>query len=300
MISQYQKEFFHTLRFIDPKAVATQASYQREVREYTRFLEEIGITSLNDVSYQTSIQYIEIMQEKYESSTVKHNIVCIRQFHQFCYRRKYAVSDPSFFISIKNNAKRLPKTMSHEDLRTLFSFEVKSSKDLLDKTILLLLFRCGLRVSECTDLTFSQFHQEEQWLRILGKGKKERMVPIADDAMQHLLRYIKEVRPVWLKKQHENIFITQRANLVSRQYVHTMIKLRCKELGISDDISAHTLRHSFATSLLEQGTDLRIIQELLGHSDISTTQIYTHVSQDVLKEEYDKYLQGGFTNLGGK
>ncbi|WP_267128101.1 tyrosine-type recombinase/integrase [Erysipelothrix piscisicarius] len=169
----------------------------------------------------------------------------------------------------------------------------------MDYAILMLLYRCGLRVSECVHLEFSHVYIDQQWLRILGKGNKERMIPLSEDAIDSLNDYLNDIRPQWLIQSSDRIFINAKGKGISRQYIDSMIKSRCKEMGITTPISAHTLRHSFATAILDTGVDLRIIQELLGHQDISTTQIYTHVNKKTLKREYDQYLKGGFSNQGG-
>lgn len=298
MIEQAIKEYIQNLKYIEPKSQATQDSYTQEILKYGQYLQDQGFTIITEVTYNDIVTYINHLSDHLEPSSVKHNVVTIRQFHQFCYRIKLSAYDPSSFISIKAKQTRLPKTITSTNIQRLFSFSRNEPKAVLDYTLLLILFRCGLRVSECVNLTFAQVQLEEKWFRILGKGNKERMVPMTQDVHDTLKYYISTIRPSWEKKKTEHIFISPRGNLISRQYVHTMIKLRSQEQGVNQDISAHTLRHSFATTLLEKGTDIRIIQELLGHADITTTQIYTYVSTQTLKNEYDTFLQGGFSNKG--
>lgn len=293
------KEFIYYLQYIDPKSDLTVKSYQNDIKAYFDFLESKNITDIKAVDYQTITEYIVSLKNDFEPSTIRHRVVCLRQFHQYCLRMKLTPTDPSSFVAIKNTGTRLPSSLNQDALRKLLSFPLETPKDVLDQTLLRLLYRCGLRVSECVNLTFSQIHMDEQWLRILGKGRKERLVPVSSDAMALLNQYLDTVRPLWLKSRTDLVFLNSRGNAITRQYVHTMIKSRCKVLGIDSSVSAHTLRHSFASDLLAQDTDLRVIQELLGHADIATTQIYTHVNHDTLKQEYDKYLMGGFANKGG-
>lgn len=300
MIDDLIVEYIQNIKYVEPKSQATQASYIHEVRLYGNHLRDQGLSSINDVTYNDIVHYIDILSRQFEPSTVRHHVVSIRQFHRFCFRIKASLHDPSSFIVQKAGHQRIPETLSLENRKRLFSFNQETPKNVLDYTLLILLFHCGLRVSECVHLTFAQVQFEEKWLRILGKGKVERMVPITQKVHDSLVYYIQNIRPMWLKKQTQNIFISPRGNLISRQYVHTMIKLRSSEQGLTQEISAHTLRHSFATHLLEEGVDIRIIQELLGHADISTTQLYTHVSTKTLKQEYDQYLTGGFTTQGGR
>ena len=299
MVDKYILDFIQNIKYIQPKAFATQDSYANEIQQYGEFLKEAGITRVKDITHNDIFNYINSIHDVFEPATIKHHVVTIRQFHKYCYRVKASSHDPSTFVSIKPNQRRLPKTLSHDNIIRLFNFPRDSGKEILDYALLLTLFRCGLRVSECVELTFSQLQLEEKWLRIMGKGSKERMVPISKDLQQALKHYIDTVRPLWEKKPSDRVFLSARGNLISRQYVHSMIKLRSLEQGITQEISAHTLRHSFATTLLEKGADIRIIQELLGHSDITTTQIYTYVSKETLKREYDSYLKGGFSKKGG-
>lgn len=291
--------FIHYIQFIDPKSTLTVASYRNDLNHYINYLNKNEVETLNDVEAQTIRKYIHELKEDYAMSTIQHKIVVVRQFHQYLLNSGQLNHDPTTFISLKNKGTRLPNTVSEETINILFSFERREGKDYLDYAILMLLYRCGLRVSECVNLEFSQLYRDQQWLRILGKGNKERMIPLASDALCAINEYIDVIRPQWSIQQTEHIFINAKGKVISRQYIDSMIKSRCKEMGIMTPISAHTLRHSFATAILDTGVDLRIIQELLGHQDISTTQIYTHVNKTTLKREYDQFLKGGFSNQGG-
>lgn len=299
MIDDLIKEFILNIKYVEPKSESTQASYTTDITQYGAYLKEHQIHKINDITYNDIMSYIDIISRQYQPSTIRHHVVSIRQFHRYCFRIKASTHDPSSFVTLKTSHQRIPITLSHENRLRLFDFKADTPKNALDKCILLILFSCGLRVSECVNLTFSQVQLEEKWLRILGKGNVERMVPMTQSVHDALYYYIQNIRPLALKKQYQNIFLSSKGNIISRQYVHSMIKLRCSKQGVTQDISAHTLRHSFATHLLEEGVDIRIIQELLGHADISTTQVYTHVSTKQLKKEYDHYLVGDFSDKGG-
>ena len=298
-MNELMAEFIYFIQYIDPKSELTIKSYRNDLRAYFAFLKNNNITKITEIDYHLITQYIVSMKDQFTPNTIRHRIVCVRQFHQYCMKMKHTPTDPSSFIAMKNSGSRLPKSLLHDDLVRLLNFPCHDAKDYLDRALLRILYRCGLRVSECVDLTFAQLHSDESWLRIMGKGRKERLVPISEDALEALEYYIDLIRPTLLKDRSDFIFIGLRGGKISRQYVHTMIKSRSRDLNIDSDISAHTLRHSFATDLLAQDTDLRVIQELLGHADISTTEIYTHVSQETLKNEYDLFLTGGFANKGG-
>lgn len=298
MIDKLVKEFTQNIQYVEPKAENTQKSYALEVKRYGDYLQDQGFKNINDVTYNDITTYINSIKDEYEPSTLRHNVVSVRQFHRYCYRVKASHHDPSTFIRMNAKQTRLPVVLSVENRQRLFSFNRVKGKDYLDYAILITMFHCGLRVSECINLNLSQLQLEEKWLRIVGKGSIERMVPMTQEVHDALSYYINVIRPGWNRKNLDRVFISERGNLISRQSVHSMLKLRCTETGVTQDISPHTLRHSFATHLLEEGVDIRIIQELLGHSDISTTQIYTHVSTKKLKEEYDRFLVGGFSNKG--
>ncbi|MEG0328258.1 MAG: tyrosine-type recombinase/integrase [Erysipelothrix sp.] len=294
-----RQEFMHFMRFVDPRSDHTISAYNSDINHYLSYIEQQDIFDLRDISYHNITDYLGVLNEEYEFATIQRKIVSIRQFHQFLIKSGKITQDPTQYLSLKRQGSRLPKVASQETIQALFSFPITTFKDLYDHTILLMLYRCGLRVSECVDLSFNQIYREEKWIRIIGKGQKERMIPVADDALNALFDYIENVRPSWVTSQSPYVFINSKGKRLTRQYVDQMIKRRCKHAGL-DSISAHTLRHSFATGILEQGVDLRIIQELLGHSDIATTQIYTHVHQNTMKREYDAYLKGGFSNQGGQ
>lgn len=292
--------FQHYLRFIEPKSELTVSSYLNDVNHYLNYLEKEKLNDFNTLSYQDILAYMDYYKDDLSHTTLQHRLVSIRQFHQFLVKQKYTEHDPSAHISLKKQAKRLPHSLSRGNIQLLFDQELIHDEDYLNDAIMRLLFRGGLRVSEVVNLSFAQYYKNEKWLRISGKGNKERLVPLSDDAVIALNTYIEQVRPVWLKKAQNKIFINHKGNVITRQYVYNVVRLKGQRAGINQSISPHTLRHSFATSLLEAGTDLRVIQELLGHSDIQTTQIYTHVQKDSLKKEYDTYMPGSGLNIKKK
>lgn len=296
-------DFVYYCQFVDPRTKNTVDSYRRDVKAYLIGIEALGITTLSDVDHKLLITYFTELTRHYKSSSVGRKRVAVRQFHQYLYRMKVLSYDPTSFLVSHREPSRVPKSVSIESVSRLLSFSNDDIKGHLDYAIILILFRCGLRLSECVDLTFQQINREERWLRILGKGNKERMIPISKDAIDSLYAYIDNARPLCIKKNNDltrrYVFFTARGNRISRQYVHEMLQYRCKETGVKEHISAHTLRHTFATCLLDAQTDLRVIQELLGHADIQTTQIYTHVKQKTMQKEYDTFMHGGFDFKGG-
>lgn len=297
-LDKHYQDFIYHIQFVEPLSKNTVENYRRDVEEYIRFLKRQKIEDIDQVTHALLIEYFSDMTHTLQPASISRKRVSVRQFHRYLHRFGRAQFNPTTLLSSHKEAQRIPKAVSIDSVRTLVSFEKELPKDFLDFAIILLLFRCGLRVSECVDLSFQQYNEHEGWLRILGKGNKERFVPISKDANDALKAYIKTTRPICIKKQNDAarryIFFTLRGNRITRQYVHEMLQYRCNETGVNEHISAHTLRHTFATTLLDAGVDLRIIQELLGHEDIQTTQIYTHVKRQTLKNEYERYMFGDF------
>lgn len=294
MMDHNLKEFIHYIQYIEPKAEKTVSSYQSDLIDYTNFLKEKEISSFKEVTIQEINEYLQSLGMKYSIATVQRRAVSIRQFHKYLLQMNILSFDPTQYLNIKNKGTKLPNIMSKQSIELLFSYPLAKDSDYMDQTILYILYHSGLRVSELCNLTFSQIHFDERWLRIVGKGSKERYVPISKESIVHLKKYIHSIRPLWDYNKSEYVFINEKGNNLSRQYIHSMIKYRCNHQGIEENISAHSLRHRFATSFLETGVDLRYIQELLGHADISTTQIYTHVDVETMRNEYDQFLTGGF------
>lgn len=292
-LEKLYQEFVHFIQLIEPRSKFTVESYSRDVRKYLEYLELNEITNINDVTYEQLLNYIDDMSNKYSSATVFRSITAIRQFHQYLVRFGVLEHDISAYVTAEKRPKKLPHALTQEQLRQLLSFPKEEPKDYLDYALILVLFQTGMRVSECVNVQFTQYYQEEGWFRIIGKGNKERMVPVGKEGQEALDYYINNVRPLFEKKKTNNIFISKKGNKISRQYVHTMLQYRRNETGLIEAVSAHTLRHSLATEMLDEEVDLRIIQEILGHSDISTTQIYTHVRTKTMRDEYDQYFKDG-------
>lgn len=298
-IKQALNSFVHYINYIEPKSPATVEAYKSDLEDYLKFLESALVFDLERVGFDVINQYIIKLGKMYEFTSVQRKVVSLRQFHQYTLRLGMVHHDPTEFLTLKNKGKKLPKKANADSLSKLLRKE-NTDQGILEYSIFLILFHCGLRVSECCNLTFNQVYLSEKWLRVVGKRNKERMVPMSDEVTRALKEYLENVRPTWLIQPTDMLFINKKGKPIQRQAVHNMIKSKCKKEGIYEDISAHSLRHSFASSVLEEGVDLRIIQELLGHTDIATTQIYTHLSDSSIKKDYDSFLRGGFDTQGDK
>ncbi|CAM3573776.1 tyrosine-type recombinase/integrase [Erysipelothrix urinaevulpis] len=283
-------DYIHYIRYVEPKSHKTVDSYHNDLKQYSSYLQRCGINDFKDVNLNDINNFLKSLSDDYALSSIQHKAVSIRQFHGYLLQMGHTKLDPSQYLNAKRKGSTLPKIVSQTAIQSLFKFPLEKDKDYLDQAILSLLYHSGLRVSELCSLTFTQVYLDEQWIRILGKGGKERMVPISHQSKKDLEHYLRVIRPRWDVCHSDYIFINAKCKSISRQYVHTMIKYRCQIQGIKENISAHSLRHRFATSFLEEGVDLRYIQELLGHSDIATTQIYTHVDTKTMRNEYDQFF----------
>ena len=186
--------------------------------------------------------------------------------------------------------KSLPTVLSLEEVTSLLDIEINTPYDARNKAILELFYSSGLRISELINLEMANVDMDENLIRVMGKGKKERIVPFGDIAKNVLNDYINNYRTSINKKNSTYIFLNNLGNKLSRQYIFRIIKQECIKKGIKKNVSPHTLRHTYATHLLKNGADLRIIQELLGHENLATTQIYTHLDNETLKKDYDEYF----------
>ncbi len=268
----------------------TKMSYQNDLDQYALFLEKRGITSEKEITQKNIEAYLQDLAKKNEkSSSVAHHLTVIKNFHKYLLKNEKVSKDVSLLVTRPKLTKRLPKTISKEETEKLLDMPLNTVYDYRNKAILELLYGSGLRISELTNLTFQDIDLLNSVIRIYGKGRKERIVPLGDYAIEAIQKYV-EVRPHLLKHgSNDYLFLNNHGKPITRQGCFKMLKKMLQEKGIKGDISPHTLRHSFATHLLEGGADLRSIQELLGHADISTTKIYTHITNKKVEEDYQKY-----------
>ena len=250
-------------------------------------MNDLGIHDVQSIRECDINDYLIELREDFTPATVNRRLASIRSFHRFLAQRDPELIDPSRFLRGSKKQAHLPLYLNETEItRILESFNT-SDLDVLHKSIIELLYGCGLRVSECCSLRMKQLHLDQKIIRVTGKGNKERMLPLHAEGSTVLRQYVVYVRPQWEKTRSPYVFLNSRGMPLNRQYVHHMIKEKVRELGLNPHYSAHSFRHSFATHLLDGGADLRVVQELLGHSDIQTTQIYTHVQNKRLKQAYD-------------
>ncbi|TQR24227.1 site-specific tyrosine recombinase XerD [Bacillus safensis] len=286
-------DFIHFMTVERGLSENTIVSYKRDLQNYLSFLmTHEQLTDMNDVTRLHIIHYLKQLKEEGKSSktSVRH-LSSIRSFHQFLLREKVTTDDPSWNIETQKTERTLPKVLSLGEVEKLLDTPNQNTPfDYRDKAMLELLYATGIRVSEMLDLTLADVHLTMGFIRCFGKGRKERIVPIGEAAASAIEEYIEKGRSKLLKKQPSDaLFLNHHGKKMSRQGFWKNLKKRAIEAGIQKELTPHTLRHSFATHLLENGADLRAVQEMLGHADISTTQIYTHVTKTRLKDVYHKF-----------
>lgn len=263
----------------------TVGAYMNDLNKYEEFLKK-DILESDTEDLEKYLKYIKNL----ESTTVAHKITSIKSYFNYNIKRGIVSVNPADKVSRPKLIKHLPEYLTEEEVGKLLDVEVKSPYDYRNKTILELLYSSGIRISELVNIKTPNYDSEECLIRIMGKGSKERIVPLGDYAVNIMNDYMNNYRPLINKKHTDYVFINNRGDKISRQFIFKVIKKEALKKGIKKDISPHTLRHTFATHLLKNGADLRIIQELLGHENISTTQIYTHVTNNKLKSDYETYF----------
>lgn len=288
------KDFIHYLIVERGLSNNTIVSYERDLNSYQKhLLEKQHITSFNQVTRLHIIEFLKELKETGKSSkTIARHTASIRNFHQFLLREKQADQDPSVMIESPQLERNLPKILSLKEVEKLLDTpKLTNPFGYRDKAMLELLYATGIRVSEMINLNLADVHLTMGFIRCYGKGNKERIVPIGRTATEALMEYIEKGRSklISAKQPTDALFINHHGKRISRQGFWKNLKKIALEANIQNELTPHTLRHSFATHLLENGADLRAVQEMLGHADISTTQIYTHVTKTRLKDVYKQF-----------
>lgn len=275
------------LSLVENKSKKTIEAYMSDLTHYIAYLNQKNINNVEQITILTVDNYLNSLTKEYSSNSINRVLASVRSFHKFISLNHESIKDPTLYIHTHKHNEHLPIYASVQDLKVLFDSFSNSDIDIYHKTILLTLYSCGLRVSELCSLKRNDVHLSEKILKVTGKGDKERIIPIVDACVQQMELYLNLVRKNWQKKALSNFFINQYGRVLTRQYVHNLIKKKCEECNLNPNLSAHSFRHSFASHLLDGNADLRIVQELLGHSDIQTTQIYTHIQNKRLVNAYD-------------
>ena len=282
-------EFLAHLRVERGSSPLTVEAYGADLADYALFLEEAGTTEVDRIDRDAVVAYeADLVERGYAVTSIDRHLSAVKSFHKFCVREEYSKANPAANVRLPAPPDKLPDVLSIEQVNALLeSQSTVNPAGLRDRAILEVLYGCGLRVSECSGLDLGNCALAEGYLRVTGKGDKDRISPIAGCALDALVAYLEEGRPE-LAKPHKPtaaVFLNTRGSRLTRQSIHKIVARAGLSIGV-ENLHPHTLRHSFATHMLAGGADLRVIQEILGHSDISTTQVYTHVNRTHIREEY--------------
>lgn len=290
-MAHYYKEYLAFMAVERGSSPLTVVAYKRDLLDYQEFLSARSITSPEEITREDVVAFEEYLlnDKKLSSSTIERKVSSLKGYHCFLVREGYCSNNPTETIILPKKPQLLPDVLSIEQINTVLdSMKESTVLQKRDATIMEVLYGCGLRVSELVGLDVDKVNVDEGYLFIRGKGGKERLVPLSGCALLRLGRYLGEVRSQLLKPYSgatNAVFLNARGARLSRQSVHSIVAKAGLTIGVKN-LHPHTLRHSFATHLIEGGADLRAIQEMLGHSDISTTQMYTHIQMIHVKEEY--------------
>jgi len=269
----------------------TLVAYRTDLMSYIAFCRQHNMSDLNHAGKDTVLSYIYQLQTNNRSpTTISRHLAAIKAYYRFAFNEGVITKDPVQDLESPKPAQRLPRILNVEEVELLLSQpRINQPTGLRDKAMLELLYATGLRVSELVSLDLNNLNLENSFVRCYGKGSKERIVPIGDIAVHFIKEYLRHGRDK-LEKSGTNpaLFLNQRGQRMTRQGFWKIIKKYAAQAGIDTVITPHTLRHSFATHLLENGADIRSVQEMLGHADISTTQIYTHLTQKRVKDIYNR------------
>lgn len=268
----------------------TLEAYRRDIKKLIIYLTQREISKCEDINRDTISAYLFHRHKcKASPASVARQVASIKGFFRYLCQERILRIDPALHLESPRLPQKLPKVLSEEEASALVQGEDGRAASLRDKSMLELMYATGMRVSELTGLDVNQVDLEMSFVRCIGKGNKERIIPLGSFARESIREYLEKGRPQLLKNIAVTaLFINNRGQRITRQGFWKIIKKQARLMGIKQEITPHTLRHSFATHLLANGADLRSVQELLGHADVSTTQIYTHLTKSRLKEVYDK------------
>lgn len=272
-------------------SVHTKDAYERDIQSFISFLHQEQITAFEDVDRIVLMNYITSLhnedQKVLSNATIARKLSSLRSFYRYLNSYFHIEKNPFLYFKAPKQSRKIPEFLFYDEMDTfLSSFQLDDDAQLRDRAMFELMYASGLRVSELTQLTLKDIDFTNQIVKIHGKGDKERIVPFYDVACIMVQRYINEVRCKWCRGDHDIVFVNQKGAKLTSRGVQYRMELAEKQLQLPMHLHPHMFRHSFATHLLDNGADLRVVQELLGHASLSTTQIYVHVSKERLKDSY--------------
>lgn len=274
----------------------TLKAYRQDLGSFAAWLDQTGVGLLK-VRREGVLRYLAYRMDRgLKARSTARSLSCLRALYRFLLREHLVTEDPTLRVENPKLGRPLPDTLTEQDVeRLLAAPDIETAIGMRDRTMLEVLYACGLRVSELTGLRLNEINLRQGVLRIVGKGSKERLVPMGEEAIDWVSRYLEGARRELLKQNlmEDAVFPSNRGLTMTRQTFWHRIRVHAQTAGIEKKLSPHTLRHAFATHLLNHGADLRVVQLLLGHADLSTTQIYTHVAQQRMKELHQMHHPRG-------
>jgi integrase/recombinase XerD len=291
-MNEFIDDFMNYLSVERGLAKNTLLAYRRDLDKYIDFLSHKGVKTSSQVNREHVSNFMfDLKKHDMSATTICRNLAAVKMFHRFLVRENLAKQDPTTLVDTPKLWMRIPSVLTQAEIESMIAAASgKKAQQVRDQAILEIFYASGLRVSELSDLKTTSINYEVGFVRAVGKGSKERIIPVGKKAREALQKYLLKARPQLLKNQTSDVlFLSRLGKKISRQSLWAVIKYYARRANIKKTIKPHTLRHTFATHLLEHGADLRSVQEMLGHSDISTTQIYTHVDKERLKSVHKQF-----------
>ena len=291
-MKEFIDEFMNYISVERGLAKNTLLAYRRDL---TKYIDHLSLKKIKD-SNQVKREHISdfmfgLKKQGISATSICRNLAAIKMFHRFLVRENLAKEDPTTLVDTPKLWKRIPSVLTQAEIESMIAAASgKKAQQVRDQAILEIFYASGLRVSELSDLKTASINYDVGFVRAIGKGSKERIIPLGMKAREAIQKYLLKARPQLLKgKANDTLFLSRLGEKISRQSLWAVIKFYARKANIKKTIKPHTLRHTFATHLLEHGADLRSVQEMLGHADISTTQIYTHVDKERLKSVHKEF-----------
>ncbi|HMN23060.1 MAG: site-specific tyrosine recombinase XerD [Ignavibacteriaceae bacterium] len=293
----FLKEYLAHIKLEKNLSQNTVVSYKNDINAFISFLKDSSVDDPSNITSDHIRRFFKTIKELgLSGSSSARYFSSLKGFFLYLLKNKYILKNPIEKITAPKISKKLPGVLNIPEIEKILSApKVQDKLGLRDKTILELFYACGTRVSELINLKVNDLFLDDEIIRVFGKGSKERLIPIGSSAIKWIGKYLKKSRPLLMKKSksENNLFLNSHGTKLSRMGIWKIIDKYVKEAGIKKKVHPHTFRHSFATHLLEGGADLRAVQEMLGHADISTTQIYTHIDRDYIKQVHKQYHPRG-------
>jgi integrase/recombinase XerD len=291
-MKEFIDEFMNYISVERGLAKNTLLAYRRDLTKYIEYLSQKSIKTSNKVSREHVSNFMfDLKKHDMSPTSICRNLAAVKMFHRFLVRENLAKEDPTTLVDTPKLWMRIPSVLTQAEIESMIAAASgKKAQQVRDQAILEIFYASGLRVSELSDLKTTSINYDVGFVRAVGKGSKERIIPLGKKAREAIQKYLLKARPQLLKNQTNDVlFLSRLGRKISRQSLWSVIKFYARKAKIKKTIKPHTLRHTFATHLLEHGADLRSVQEMLGHADISTTQIYTHVDKERLKSVHKQF-----------